>query len=325
MIPFDWTYGDPEYLRLVEVFQACRGNYEQPGAFRQYSDATREGTFVLDGLRRGQRFGLIASSDHGNGASYVGAYSPNPTREGVFGALRDRRVFGATTRDLMLDVRVGGAFMGSEITHQGPVGIEVYARGFRDLARLELVRDGETIRSAGPNLNLPVSWLEVRLRVEFGESGGTTDWSGRLRISGGRILQTPYWSPEIASAAEHEVSWIAETKSFGEPYGSQRGGIEVTLVGPPEATVEVTTAQGGTEVELAKLVGVELPGGDGGRLRLLPGTGGLSTLGSTEHRVTWTDDPRDGAYYYVRALQVDGEMAWSSPVWVDPFSRKELS
>jgi hypothetical protein len=24
------------------------------------------------------------------------------------------------------------------------------------------------------------------------------------------------------------------------------------------------------------------------------------------------------AFYYARIIQVDGEMAWSSPIWVDP-------
>ena len=33
---------DVWFSRLVEVFQACRGNYEAPGAFRQYADATRD-------------------------------------------------------------------------------------------------------------------------------------------------------------------------------------------------------------------------------------------------------------------------------------------
>jgi hypothetical protein len=113
MIPYDWDYYDAEYLRLVEVFQACRGNYEQQGSFRQYSDGTLDGTFVLDGLQRDHRFGLIASSDHGNGASYVGAFADRLTRQGVFDALHERRVFGATTRDVIVDVRVAGAFMGT--------------------------------------------------------------------------------------------------------------------------------------------------------------------------------------------------------------------
>jgi len=321
MIPYDWNYYDAEYLRLVEVFQACRGNYEQQGCFRQYSDGTLDGTFVVDGLHRGHRFGLIASSDHGNGASYVGAFAERLNRQGVFEALQARRVFGATTRDVIIDVRVAGAFMGSEVTHTGPVEIDVFARGFRDLARIELVRNGETIRSHEPDLNLPDGWVQMPLRVEFGQSEATTDWSGRVQITGGQILQTPFWGPEVVSADVNEVRWVASTKTFGEPYGSQRGGIEMTLIGPSEATVELQTPQGSVTVPLGKLLidVVEVPGGRkwGGRLLLQRGTGGLSSLGSTEQRLTWTDEDGGAAYYYVRVIQVDGEMAWSSPVWVD--------
>ncbi len=28
-----------------------------------------------------------------------------------------------------------------------------------------------------------------------------------------------------------------------------------------------------------------------------------------------TDAPAEGAYCYMRVMQADGEMAWSSPVW----------
>ncbi len=319
MISYDWAYHDSEYLRLVEVFQACRGNYEGPGAFRQYSDATAEGTFVSDGLRRGHRFGLIASSDHGNGASYVGAFAERLTRAGVFDALQNRRVFGATTRDVLVDMRVAGAFMGSEVTREGPVDIEVYAQGFRELARVELVRGAEVIRCLTPDLGLPPGWVELPLRVEFGGSQVTTDWSGRVSISGGEVVPTPFWSPEVVGVTAGEVAWSATTKSFGEPYGSQRGGIELTLVGPPDATVDVHTAQGGITATLERLRsgGVLLDAGDGGCLRLQRGTGGLTSLGTASTRLSWTDNPSGSAYYYVRAIQVDGEMAWSSPVWVD--------
>ncbi|TQS42109.1 DUF3604 domain-containing protein [Cryptosporangium phraense] len=312
MIPFDWAYADDEYLRLVEVFQACRGNYEQDGVFRQYSDATRHGTFVADGLRRGQRFGLIASSDHGNGASYVGVYAPRLDREHVFGALHARRAFGATTRGLMLDVRVGGAFMGQDIRHRGPVEIEVTARGFRDLARIELVRDTETVR-----VHQPETPGATPVRIEFGGSAVPTDWSGSLRIEGGSILPTPYWSPEITAVTADEVRWSASTYSFGEPYGAQRGGVELTLVGPPDASVHLRTAQGDADATLEKVRTLQFPGGDGGRLAVVPSTGGLTSLGTTHTQLTWTDDPGAGAYYYVRVYQIDGEMAWSSPVWVD--------
>ena len=99
MVHNDWDYHDPRYSRLVEVFQACRGNYEAQACFRPYSDGTATGTFMIDGLRRGHRFGLIASSDHGHGASYVALLARSLTRADVFEALWSRRTCAATTRE----------------------------------------------------------------------------------------------------------------------------------------------------------------------------------------------------------------------------------
>ena len=38
----------------------------------------------------------------------------------------------------------------------------------------------------------------------------------------------------------------------------------------------------------------------------------------------WEDSSplHSAAFYYVRLRQADGQMAWSSPVWVDPKSSK---
>ena len=146
MVPYDWSYHDPDHLRVAEVFQSCRGNYEDDGAFRQYADATLPGTFTVDGLRHGHRFGLIASSDHGYGASYVGAYADGLDRQAIFAALRARRTIAATTRGIVLDVRAGGTslapFRGMDIVaildragHIEVTAAEIYeslARRFRE-------------------------------------------------------------------------------------------------------------------------------------------------------------------------------------------------
>ena len=39
-----------------------------------------------------------------------------------------------------------------------------------------------------------------------------------------------------------------------------------------------------------------------------------------EFEFTDTDSPRQGDYYYVRVKQLDGGMAWSSPIWVGGIS-----
>ena len=320
IVPYDWDYADERYLRVVEVFQACRGNYEYDGCFRQYADGTLPGTFVLDGLRRGQRFGLIASSDHGHGASYVGAYASSLDRAHVFDALQRRRVFAATQRDVIVDVRVGDVFMGGETALDGPVELTAFARGYGELARIDVVRNGVVVHSELPSLDLPVGWLTVPLRVEWGRSDVTTDWSGRLSVTGGgEVLQTPYWSTDITGAAQTSVSWRSTTKSFGPVYGSQRGGIEVTLVGPRDAEVEVAVGHGLLRAPLGELAGtvVAVPLDGPGRMTLQPGTGGLVGLGTRERSLRWVDRSGGPAFYYVRVHQTDGEMAWSSPIWVD--------
>jgi len=170
-----------------------------------------------------------------------------------------------------------------------------------------------------PDLGLPDGWVAVPVRVEWAMSSTTTDWSGDLVIDGGEVLQTPYWSPEIVEADRRRIAWQASTKSFGEPYGSQRGGVEVTLIGPGDATVTVTTAQGAHSTTLGELrtAVVEIPVKNDGRLRLQRGIGGLTSLGAPEHRFSWRDETPESGWYYIRAYQTDGEMAWSSPIWVE--------
>lgn len=318
MVPFDWDYYDPDLMRLVEVFQACRGNYEFDGCFRQYSDGTLPGTFVVDGLRRGHRYGLIASSDHGHGASYVGAYAERLDRAGIFDALQARRVFAATTRGVVADLRIGDTFMGGETALAGPLEISAFAQGYTDLARVDLVRNGVTLASVQPTVDLPPGWVTVPLRIEWGRGHATTDWSGTLTVDGGEVVATPFWSGEVTEVSRTQVSWVASTKSFGVPYGAQRGGLDLTLTGPPDARVRLRTAPGEATLRLADLVEgpVDVPVRDDGRLRLQPGTGGLTSLGVRALQHAFRDDPEQDAWYYLRVFQVDGEMAWSSPIWV---------
>jgi hypothetical protein len=320
MVPFDWSFRDEEMIRVVEIFQSCRGSYEADGAFRQYSDATLPGTFVFDALLTGHRFGLIGSSDHGYGTGYVGAFAPSLDRQEIFAALQARRTIASTTRDIVVDTRIGNTFMGAEtnLSSGGPFELDLFARGRGEIARVEIVRSGEVIDVVGPDLDLPTGWLEVPVRVEWGWGPGTTDWSGSITVDGGEVVQTEYWSPEVVAFDTTSVRWSAVTTSFGEPYGNQRGGIEVTLTGPPDCLVRVETTAGRLITRLGEIVRRRVVEGvvrGEGRLRLQPGVGGLVSLGSKEVRTSHTDD-RPG-WYLARVYQVDGEMAWSSPIWVE--------
>ncbi len=333
MVYNDWDYHDPQYSRLVEIFQACRGNYETPGCFRQYSDGTATGTFALDGLLRGHRFGFIASSDHGHGASYVGAYARSLERGEVFSALHERRTFAATTRGVTLDVRIvgsdsGEAFMGEEAVIVGARTVQITAGGYADLARIEIVRDGRVVHVLSPQV-AGVGEIEVGLRVEWGEAEGSTVWDGSLRVSSpaARVLATAFWGSAVVAVDESSVRWDATTHSFGDPYGAQRGEVEMTLVGSPEAEVVVQMGDRSLRGTLAEIseafdvdgwLGIPAEVGALGRAGLQPSVGGLTSLGERTMSIEWTDPTPSieaESFYYVRSYLVDGEMAWSSPIW----------
>jgi hypothetical protein len=325
MVYNDWDYHDPRYSRLVEVFQACRGNYESETCFRQYSDGTATGTFMIDGLRRGHRFGLIASSDHGHGAGYVAVLARSLRRGDVFEALWARRTCAASTRNVFVALRLGPHLMGSEVEWPGPRPLRVHASGYTELARVDVLRDGEVVHVVRGEPGLPPGHRRVDLRVEWGKADTTTRWDGRLTVHGGRLALPGHVGPEVTEMDEHTVAWQHVTHSFGEPYGSQRGGVEVSVCGPGDAQVSIDCAGRTVRIGLAELaerlaVGPFVPDGGraGGELALQPAVGALLGLGVREIDVDFTDETPGPAFYYARVFQVDGELAWSSPIWVRP-------
>ena len=317
MVHNDWDYHDPRYSRLVEVFQACRGNYESEQCFRQYSDGTATGTFMLDGLQRGHRFGLIASSDHGHGASYVAVLARSLSRADVFDGLWSRRTCAATTRGVIADLRLGPHLMGEEVHWSGTRPLRVHARGYTELARVDIVADGEVVHSVRAEPELPAGHRRVDLRVEWGKADKTTCWDGRLTVEGGALLLPDHVGPEVVAMDERGVVWEHVTHSFGEPYGAQRGGVEVSVVGPDDAELTVDCAGRSFRIRLAELTGdtVVLDSGPSGELAVQPAVGALLGMGVRELDVEF-DDSSAAAFYYARVFQVDGELAWSSPIWV---------
>ena len=291
MVHNDWDYHDPRYSRLVEVFQACRGNYESPACFRQYSDGTATGTFMIDGLLRGHRFGLIASSDHGHGASYVAVLAGSLSRRRLRG-LCARRTCAATTRDVFVDLRLGPHLMGSEVEWAGPRPLRVHAAGYAELARVDMLRDGEVVHAVRGEPLLAAGELPGRPAGGVGQGGKSTRWDGRLTVrrsaAGARVRRA-----RGGGHASRRGAGQHTTHSFGEPYGAQRGGVEVSVCGPADAMV-YDRLRGPVRPDRAGRAGRAAGAGDrscptGGRTRGLPGelvlqpaVGALLGLGARE-------------------------------------------
>lgn len=156
----DWRDNDKDLEPVVEIFQGARTNYEYAGAPKS-ADTTRDAAhiqnagyqpegFVWNAWERGYRLGVITSSDHGSThMSYALVYTRNPTREGIVDAIRKRHTYGATD-NIILEFRIGAAFMGDEITLNGAPSLQVKVRGTNDLSRIDLIRNKEFLYHTEP-------------------------------------------------------------------------------------------------------------------------------------------------------------------------------
>ena len=153
----DWRYNNPEFVPVVEIFQGARTSYEYPGApLSAKSPADSPSGYQPDGFVRnawdkGRRLGIIASSDHfSTHYAYAMVYTDRSTREGILDAIRRRHTYGATD-NILLDVRMGGYFMGDEFRVDGPLRIKVKVRGTRALEKVHIIRGGKILYTRQPD------------------------------------------------------------------------------------------------------------------------------------------------------------------------------
>ena len=149
----DWRDNDPEIEPVVEIMQGARTNYEYIGAplsAKSGEPADAPGGYepigvVRNAWNKGYRLGITVSSDHGSTHySYTMVYTDRVTREGILDAIRRRHTYGATD-NIVLDVRMGEHFMGDEFFAPEPLPISVKVRGTTDIAKVNVLRDGEVV------------------------------------------------------------------------------------------------------------------------------------------------------------------------------------
>jgi hypothetical protein len=170
----DWDSPQPIQQRLVEIHTGFATNENTESLlettfWRYTATETRKneisnyGTFQ-SGLSKGYRLGVIADGDdHSStpGRCYFDGGSPNEpnklglaavfaqdlTREDLFRSLYDRHCYGTTGERIFIDFRMDRHRMGSEYETAFPQEIAYRVGSPYDIARLEIPRDNEVIRT----------------------------------------------------------------------------------------------------------------------------------------------------------------------------------
>lgn len=284
--------------------------------------------FAHETLSEGEPVGFVGGSDdtagrlgatfpstmewHHVSGGLMAARADELTRESLWEAFRNRRVYATTGARILLAVDVDGEPMGSEVEVETPTALSVRVHGTAPVQRVDLFRgdelvSGRDVTAGDDRIELLWTGLHSKNRRKH------VDWSGSAKLTRGRIEEVEpfgFESPEqgVIDRSQSSVTWDGVT------VGNYQG-VRMAVDAPDDAVLSVDTQQVRTTVRMDDLDEAHVvDGGDlGKRLTVRPTGRPVDADVATTFEVA----PPAGTHpYYVRVRQADGEMAWSSPVFV---------
>ena len=337
---------------VVEIFSehGCTETDHAPFPMIRHSNGGRSTANTIDRqLRSGLRFGFVASTDDhlgypgAWGEGIVGVWADDLSREAVLDAIRSRRTVAATGDRIALEVALNHQPMGAELPFVRERQIDVRVEAMDEIRMIELVRNGRVLQRHFPeDLSTGRAILPGRAmcRVQFGwgpwsdlNLGRVCDWDFEVGIDGGQLLRA---TPCFQSAPFNEDRRDSLELLQNDRVRVQSATSRVNCYGE-DPTKSVVLEFDGT-ADSRVVIHVRLPTEMTctttlGQLvddNLIEFTGVFTSeslivsrlVGSVESSATlcWDDigdNESHSDWYYVRVTQKNGQMAWSSPVWVD--------
>jgi len=345
----DFSHFRPAASPVVEVYSehGASESLTAPYPYIRHSMGGRAGVNTIQRqLEKGLRFGFVASSDSHRGypgaygEGIVGVWARDLSAGSLFEAIRARRTYAATGDRIALDVVLNGRPMGSELAATGDRQIDVHVRGDEALASVELIRNGRVIERRFPHdeagrLALPG---RAKCRIQYGwgpwaalDLGSTCLWDMTVTIEGGRFrgavpcFQSGPFEEElrdrlqVVSPTEIRLqSYTSRVKCYAE---DPTKALVCELEGGPNAVLSVRLAKPVEQILSARLGDLV----DDNRIGF---TGVFTSESYVLHRLVgpaeYAADIRfhdrrktqGPDWYYVRVTATNGQMAWSSPIWV---------
>ncbi len=336
---------------VVEIFSehGCTETDRAPQPMIRHSNGGRStSNTIAPQLTKEMRFGFVASSDNHRGypgaygEGVVGVWARELTRQSIFEAIRARRTYAATGDRIALEVTLNGQPMGSEVPATADRQIDVRVEGQDSIAMVELVRNGRVIERHFPEdyadetVKLPG---RSKCRIQYGwgpwaalDLGRTCLWDMTVKLDGGRIVRAlpcfqsgPYeedMRDRLRAVSENELhleSFTSRVNCYAE---DPTKAVVCELDGGPDSVLTVKLSKPVEQTVRAKLADliednvVTFTGvftSESYIIQRLVGPSEFST------QVRWKDrraNHSEADWYYVRVTQHNGQIAWSSPIWV---------
>ena len=315
---------DEELGPLVEVV-SCWGVFEW---------------MLWDAFDQGYVVGVMCNSDghkgrpgaEGPGAGDFGiaggltcVMATELTREAIFAALKARRCYGTSGPRMGLRFNIDGHPMGSVIKGTDMAHVEAEIMGtapleslmlFQGKQPLEIVRPS-TFSSAQGSRRVRVSWRGSRMRGR----GRRAVWDGEIRVEGALVDAAA--TVAFDSSSNGIVEQTAQRVVFTSATTGDMDGIDLWLDESEGGQLTFVSNIGTCTVELAELqrIGSHQEFDFGGldmavRVERYP-----EEVSDYILRLACIVKPphNQRTPYFVKATQIDGHVAWSSPIYIgDP-------
>ena len=312
----NFDFYDPEFIPVIEV-HSNHGTFEW---------------FLLDAMKRRMKVGFIAASDDHSSrpgltypsggmttrGGYTGVYAKELTREGLWEALWARRVYGTTGERIIVHVESDGHLMGEEYSTEKTPEIKVKITGTAPLHEVEVYNwDKPVYRHAFAE---PKTTSETLIKVEW--SGArvrsrpkVVTWDGGLTVKNGAIKEYTefafdYPHQGIEKVSDTELKWRSTT-------GGDPDGVLLRLESNKET--EVTFETGPITFSFKpKGIGYDPMVVDAGGLNQKIRVSTIKDVLPDKLEFTYRPKPEKGLNaYWVRIVQSNGAMAWTSPVFIN--------
>ena len=343
----NWEQFTSEFSPAVEIM-SFHGASEHSEAAPEYLHAMGPRDYrstAQYALEQGHVFGFIGSSDHHSahpgcyGYGQIAVWAEELSRPALWDAIAKRRAYAITGDRIALQFALNRSPMGSVIPYVRERQIEVAVEAAAAIDYVEILHCNrvihrESVHRGALDYSRP---LKLRLEMGWGELETLTDWDVDLRVEGGQLLGiephlrghdigipvindvTPCVLSHLDCSGGNRVKLRTQSPRNASVTSSATQAITLHLSGDAE-TVILGAVNG---AELCLPVG-ELSAGARSFY-----TGGFVSPSFVFHRVASEAEYRlqfelrqesagEGReWYYARVRLRNGQLAWSSPIWVE--------
>lgn len=348
----NWDYFSQDISPVVEVFSkhGCAMSEKSMYPYLHTMGPRDSRNLVYEGIKRGNMFGFVASTDHH--AGYPGSFgdgrmavwASEKTRESIWEAILARRTYAVTGDRIACYFSINGAAMGSKTEDKGKRSLHLDVTACDTVDKIVVYKNSKPWKIVNGEMfkepSNPTGHFKIRVETGWGRSVEGYKWDMEASVNDGNIISaescfrgrsvlapTPEMredkninriSNNIIKKTESKIQW--ECTSFKNPstLHPQTSAVVLEIEGDTSTALNLNVNGCRVSYTIDELI-------KGNRSMQMGKFNGEAVLvhGAVHEDIyklsfDWEDKDKEREIdiYHVEVRQSNGQMAWITPVFV---------